>query len=218
MKKIILENLEVSGFTGALRGMRNPKNSWDKSDSDLYNFNIGEKDMTLVKTLTKAGPEHRKFLRMIHVCFDVELPMYVLKEMDTYKIGVTCNSCSTMHKLGSRPLTIDDFAIDAEVIMARGVRLDFGEFLAGYNKLMALWKHTIKEDDKKDYWRLMVQWLPMCYIQRRTYDMDYETILNIIHQRKDHKLKEWHEICDEFLTLPYMKELYEAMESKDGNR
>lgn len=216
MKEIKLENLEVSGFSGALRGMRNPKNSWEKSDSDLYNFNIGENDMALATKLIGAGTEHRKFLRMITVIFDVELPMYVLKELDTYRIGVSCNSCSTMHKLGSRPLTIDDFAMDAEVIMARGVHLDFGEFLSGYNQLMALWKHTLNEEDKKDYWRLMIQWLPMSYIQRRTYCMNYEVILNILHQRKNHKLKEWHALCDEFLTLPYMKEFFEAMEGKDG--
>lgn len=212
------------GFMGAMRGMRNPMDSWSRSDSLFQYVNhpeklkvkLGENDLDLASRLIKAGSCDRKFLRMIHIQCDVIAPMYWWKEFDTYKVGTVANSCSTMHKLGSRPLTIEDFSIDSEVLMTPIVQMDFGAFLVKYNRLISLWKKTESPEEKKEYWRLMIQWLPQSFMQRRTLDFNYETALAIIKQRKNHKLSEWHDFCDMLLELPYMKEFVSAMENKNG--
>jgi hypothetical protein len=212
------ENCTTFGWDGAIRGMRNPMNSWHRSDShncvtygeDCWGcdydttecdcYYIGEKDLGLMKRLAKAGSEHAKYLRMVHIQMDIVAPLYWWKEFDTYKIGTVANSCSTMHKIHDKEFTMDDFShehLKEENLEWLDSTIDR---LNRYRKMYNLAK------EKYDWWQL-IQMLPSSYNQRRTVDMNYQTALNIIKQRKNHRLDEWHTLCDALLELPYMKEL-----------
>ena len=198
-----VENYTTFGWEGAIRGMRNPMNSWGRSDSHYNSFGAympGEKDLGLMKRLAKAGSEHAKYLRMIHIQMDIVAPLYWWKEFDTYKVGTVANSCSTMHKIHAKEFEIDDFShehMNDGTIEWLDSTIDR---LNRYRKLYVLTKN-------KEYWWQMIQMLPTSYNQRRTVDINYQTALNIIKQRKSHKLDEWHVLCDMLLQLPCMKEL-----------
>ena len=217
---IKVEAIEVFGIEGAMRGMRNPLNSWDKADTTVSDdiLEIGENDLNLAARLIKAGTEHRKFLRMIHVQMDVIAPLYWWKEADTYKVGTTTNSCSTMHKIAAKEFTLDDFShehlIDDQDDFENenGQISSYKDFLY-YDVLDVLntARRQYLETKDKRYWWQMIQLLPSSYNQRRTWDISMETLLSILHQRKNHKLDEWNEfreICLE--QVPYLKEFYEA--------
>ena len=217
---IKVEAIEVFGIEGAMRGMRNPLNSWDKADTTVSDdiLEIGENDLNLATRLIKAGTEHRKFLRMIHVQMDVTAPLYWWKEADTYKVGTTTNSCSTMHKIAAKEFTLDDFShehlIDDQDDFENenGQISSYKDFLY-YDVLDVLntaRRQYLETKDKK-YWWQMIQLLPSSYNQRRTWDISMETLLSILHQRKNHKLDEWNEFRDICLEqVPYLKEFYEA--------
>lgn len=228
---IKIENIEIFGLDGAMRGMRNPLNSWDKADTTVYQehdrefINIGVNDLNLATRLIKAGTEHRKFLRMIHVQMDVTAPLYWWKEADTYKVGTTTNSCSTMHKIAAKEFTLDDFShehlIDDQDDFENenGQTSSYKDFLY-YDVLDVLntaRRQYLETKDKK-YWWQMIQLLPSSYNQRRTWDISMETLLSILHQRKNHKLDEWNEFRDICLEqVPYLKEFYEASLKENNN-
>ena len=224
---IKVEAIEVFGIEGAMRGMRNPLNSWDKADTTVSDdiLEIGENDLNLATRLIKAGTEHRKFLRMIHVQMDVIAPLYWWKEADTYKVGTTTNSCSTMHKIAAKEFTLDDFShehlIDDQDDFENenGQISSYKDFLY-YDVLDVLntaRRQYLETKDKK-YWWQMIQLLPSSYNQRRTWDMSMETLLSILHQRKNHKLDEWNEFRDICLEqVPYLKEFYEASLKETAN-
>lgn len=204
------ENTEVFNFDGALRGMRNPMNSWDRSDSyqGRYRYIIGENDLKLAQTLIKAGSEHRKFMRQIFVSVDITAPLYWWSEYDTYKIGTAANSCSKMHKIHSKEFFRNDFSFD-ELNKKSLIFLD--TIIA---KLEELRLKYIETKDKQ-YWYAIIQLLPSSYNQKRTVTMTYENVFNMIHQRMNHKLNEWSGKDDSskpnFISwakkLPYAEEL-----------
>ena len=215
---IKVENIETFGLDGAMRGMRNPLNSWDKADTTVYQghdkefVNIGVNDLNLATRLIKAGTEHRKFLRMIHVQMDVTAPLYWWKEADTYKVGTTANSCSTMHKIAAKEFVLDDFSHDHlfnDAVIYNGyISTSVLECVIG---ALNEFRNLYLETKDKRYWWQMIQLLPSSYNQRRTWDMSMETLLSILHQRKNHKLDEWNEFRDICLEqVPYLKEFYEA--------
>lgn len=219
---IKVENIKVFNLEGAIRGMRNPMNSWDKSDTDFSkeNVTLGENDKCLAQRLIKAGSEHRKFLRQIMISFDVVAPTYWYLEFDTYKIGVTSNSCSKMHKLMSRPLTLDDFSLDyipegcvedtpiIDLIRELNGTIDVYNHFDEYKQQGELCESLT---DKKQVFLATLQLLPMSYNQRRTVTMSAETLLNIINQRSHHKLKEWHDFIDAMvLGTPELSFLWEV--------
>ena len=195
---IKIENIDVYGFETAIRGARNPMNSWDRMDSCYNNgeFEIGENDYKLLKNLTIAGPEHRKWNRMVTATMDITAPLYWWKEYDTYKVATVANSCSTMHKIQAKEFTLDDFSyehlnkISIEVLK---------------NVILAL--NEARQDfigyKEKEYWWQMIQLLPTSYNQKRTVHLNYETLGAMYKQRKHHKLDEWHVFCDTIKTLPY---------------
>ena len=225
-----IENTEVLGWEAAIRGMRNPKNSWEKSDSefhrepkhyfdekdmpctDLRRFVLGPDDLDLMKRLRNAGTDHRKFMRMIAVYVDITAPLYWWKEFDTYKVGTVANSCSTMNKIAAKEFTLEDFSCEhlsirqsvdilKETIDALNVfrnvylnggllKYETGEFA------------TFQPKDKEIWWQ-MIQLLPSSYNQRRTLMLNYEVLANIYKSRRNHKLDEWHTLCDWIESLPY---------------
>ena len=218
-----IEDVEVMGIRKAIKGMRNAMNSWEKRDSSLLfcheiicalcpyesldsiecdnksHFIIGEADMKLCKNLIKAGSPDRKFLRMIHVQADVTAPLYWWKEYDTYKVGTVANSCSTMHTIHKRDLTLDDFSYEHLIPVA----LDcLNETIKTINTAR---QFVVDMKLKEDWWQ-MIQLLPSSFNQMRTIDLNYENLLSIYRQRKSHKLDEWREFCKWIETLPYMKE------------
>ena len=200
---IKIEAVDVWGFKHAIRGMRNPMNSWDKSDSYFcseVSWSVGKNDLDLMHRLFIGGTEHRKFMRMIHVSMDVTAPLYWWKEYDTYKVSTVANSCSTMHKIHSKEFTLDDFSTDhlCELSIA-----DLNRTIETLNKCRQLF---IETKDKK-YWWQMIQLLPSSYNQRRTLDFNYETAVQIIRQRTGHKLDEWHKFVEVLSDLPYMREI-----------
>ena len=204
-----IDNIDVSGWEAAIRGMRNPMNSWDKSDScDLHEYNplLGENDLKLMKSLSKAGSDHAKFLRMINVTVDITAPLYWWKEFDTYKVGTVANSCSTMHKIHAKEFTLDDFSHEhlesfyGEHINFTGV-LDF--VVDALNTARRLYLKT----KDKTYWWQMIQLLPSSYNQTRTVQLNYQVLKSMYFARKDHKLDCWHTLCDWMLTLPYFREI-----------
>ena len=220
-----IEETEVFGWKAAIRGMRNPKNSWGKSDTifNVHNSNglvIGENDMKLMKQLRKAGSDHRKFLRFIDVTMDITAPLYWWKEFDTYKVGTVANSCSTMHKIHEKEFTLDDFShehLDPFVngSLDKDLVLDIKQSDANCSMGLLqqiIWalnhfrKKFIDMKDKK-YWWQMIQLLPTSFNQKRTIQLNYEVLLNQYHARKDHKLDEWHTYCDWIKTLPYFEEI-----------
>ena len=202
-----VENTEVYGRRAASRGARHPKNSWDKSDSIYfpgedysYCVSIGPNDMKLLRSLANAGPDHGKFLRMIQVYCDITAPLYLYKELDTYRMGVEKNSCSTMHKIHAKEFELSDFSHDHLSLL-------------GLNTLKILVDHLetnrqryLANHNKQSWWQL-IQLLPSSYNQRRTYMFSYAALRSIYHARKNHKLDEWHEFCDWVRMLPYAAEL-----------
>lgn len=203
---IRVENVDVWGFEHAIRGMRNPKNSWDKSDSLLCgNINcpdliIGDNDLDLMRRLYKAGTEHRKYLRQIFVSMDIVAPLYWWKEFDTYKVGTVANSCSTMHKIQAKEFELADFSYEHLVEMARGCLVCTIENLNWY-------RHKFLETKDKENWWQMIQLLPSSYNQRRTITMNYENVVTMIKQRTGHKLTEWENFCIILKELPYVRDI-----------
>ena len=216
---MIISDTQVYNLEGAVRGVRNPLASWDKSDSGYYdeieNFVIGPKDLELMKRLC-GGSEERKFLRQILVCMDVEASLYWWKEFDTYKIGTTANSTSTMHKLASTPITLDCFETDdydGSLKVRDSQHLD--AFVRDYiNGLEDLRKKYLETKDKT-YWKELVRWLPEGWLQKRTITLNYEVLIRQYFQRRNHKLTEWHTYCDWIKTLPYMKDFIEEFERRN---
>ena len=219
---IKIENTETFGWEAAIRGMRNPMNSWDKSDSDFVDdytyceygdletkykddnyvdmnnmhICIGSKDFDLMKRLAKAGTDHRKYLRMITVYCDITAPLYLWKEFDTYKVGTVANSCSTMHKIQANEFTMDDFShehMDDQSIQT----------LTWTIETLEANRQAYLETKDKDYWWQMIQLLPSSYNQKRTVMLNYEVLVNIYKSRRHHKLDEWIEVCKWIKTLPY---------------
>lgn len=205
---IKIENVSVWGWEAAIRGMRNPMNSWDKSDSyfdsETESYIVGEEDRKLMYKLAKAGNEHAKFRRMLNVTMDITAPLYWWKEYDTYKVGTVANSCSTMHKIHAKEFTLDDFSV--ERLYTNNLET-FGTIISALNEVREVYLQT---KEKEDWWQ-MIQLLPSSYNQRRTVQLNYEVLNHIYHQRRDHKLDEWREFCDYILkTLPYSEELIEV--------
>lgn len=219
---IKVENIDVWGFEHAIRGMRNPMNSWDKSDSVFthepseYTLNgciIGSNDLDLMKRLYKAGTEHRKYLRQIFVSMDIIAPLYWWKEMDQYRINVTTNSCSTMHKIAAKEFELDDFSHEHLSDACLGISEGYAfipEFVFKdlIDTLNYARKKYLETKDKK-YWWQMIQLLPSSYNQRRTITMNYENVVTIIRQRAGHKLDEWIDFVEILKGLPYIKEIME---------
>ena len=195
---IKIENIDVYGFEAAIRGARNPMNSWHLMDSCYNNgeFEIGEKDHDLLRRLTIAGPEHRKWNRMVTATMDITAPLYWWKEFDTYKVATVANSCSTMHKIQAKEFTLDDFSHEH---LEEYPRWLLSEVIKELNKN----REDFNETKDKDYWWQMIQLLPSSYNQKRTVHLNYETLGAMYTQRKHHKLDEWHVFCDTIKTLPY---------------
>ncbi len=201
---IKVENLDIWGFEHAIRGMRNPMNSWKKSDSQ--GTMIGENDLDLMKRLFRAGTEHRKFARQIMVSMDITAPLYWWKEFDTYKVGTVANSCSTMHKIQEHEFTLDDFSVEhlSEGECGNLALMEFGILPC----LNVAREWFIKTKDK-DFWWQMIQLLPSSYNQKRTVTFTYENAFTIIRQRTGHKLDEWNDFVNVLLCLPYIQEITE---------
>ena len=193
---IKIENIDVYGWEAAIRGARNPMNSWDRMDSCYNNgeFEIGENDYKLLKNLTIAGPEHRKWNRMVTATMDITAPLYFLKEWDTYKVGTVANSCSTMHRIQAKKFEMSDFSVEH----LRSLRV-MHEVIDELN----FYRDKFNKDKKKEDWWEMIQLLPTSYNQKRTVHLNYEVLGTIYHQRRHHKLDEWVEFCDMIKTLPY---------------
>lgn len=203
---IKFKETSVMNFENAIRGARNPMNSWCKSDSKFNvsssptNMWLGENDLTLMKKLVKAGSDHRKFMRQIFVSVDITAPLYWWKEYDTYKVGTVANSTSTMHKITSKPFNIDDFSHDHMTEVTE-------KFMQSIvNELENIRLRYLETKDKAD-WYDIIQLLPSSYNQMRTCTMTYENLINMYHARKNHKLDEWHDFCDWVQSLPYADEL-----------
>lgn len=208
---ILLERTSVMNLENAMRGARNPMNSWNRMDSyydEEGNYILGPNDLDLAKRLCQAGSDHRKFIRQIFVSVDITAPLYWWKEYDTYKVATVANSTSTMHKIHSKPFSLDDFSHDHMTAYALSVM----EMVVNELEKIRL---RYMETKSKDDWYDMIQLLPSSYNQMRTCTFNYETLVNIYHARKNHKLAEWHEFCDWIRTLPYAKELIIG-EQKDG--
>ena len=195
---IKIENIDVYGFEAAIRGARNPMNSWDRMDSCYNNgeFEIGENDYKLLKNLTIAGPEHKKWNRMVTVTMDIIAPLYWWKEYDTYKVGTVANSCSTMHKIQEKEFELDDFSHEHLGLYPKWL---LSEVISKLNEN----REGFNKTKDKDYWWNMIQLLPTSYNQKRTVHLNYEVLGTIYHQRRHHKLDEWVEFCDTIKTLPY---------------
>lgn len=243
-----IENADVIGWEAAIRGMRNPKNSWDKSDSyfidldgDMYDicgnhapfygddngngYSIGKNDLDLMTRLRNAGTDHRKFMRMITVYLDITAPLYWWKEYDTYKVGTVANSCSTMHKIAAKEFTFEDFscehligspipnfkrschatekATDGIAVYSFGLGATPRDFMHWIIEVLNAYRALYLATKDKAYWWQMIQLLPSSYNQRRTVQLNYEVLANIYKSRRNHKLDEWHTLCDWIETLPY---------------
>ena len=217
-----IENTEVVGWEAAIRGMRNPKNSWEKSDSGICpngtefgycyldhrkycprqntddpTFCIGPKDLDLMTRLRNAGTDHRKFMRMIAVYLDITAPLYWWKEFDTYKVGTVANSCSTMHKIAAKEFMSEDFSHEHHCYAKTY------DLLEETINVLNYYREKYLETKDKDYWWQLIQLLPSSYNQRRTIMLNYEVLANIYKSRRNHKLDEWHTFCDWIETLPY---------------
>ena len=215
---IKLEHTDVFGWDAAIRGMRNPMNSWSKSDSkwtanveaDDFEFRIGENDLKLMKSLSKAGDDHGKFLRMINVTFDLTAPLYFYKEWDTYKVGTVANSCSTMHKIHAKKFELSDFSTEhlTDYTSEDGLyyfdwRSSMEDTIDDLNFARKLYLDT---KDKR-YWWQMIQLLPSSYNQKRTVQLNYQVLKTMYFARRNHKLDEWREFCKWCEGLPYFKEI-----------
>ena len=229
---IKVENTEVFGWEAAIRGMRNPMNSWDKCDSEFnvpcdicnnpdYNCEdcpvqliqdkclIGKNDLELMCKLSMAGSDHGKFLRMINVTMDITAPLYWWKEFDTYKVGTVANSCSTMHKIAAKEFTLEDFSCEhlIDTCLLERVINELNIYRDIYNNYDKQTEQYKTEFSKKHIWLQMIQLLPSSYNQKRTVQLNYQVLKSMYFARKDHKLDEWHILCDWMLTLPYFKEV-----------
>lgn len=216
---IKIEKTETYGWEAAIRGARNPLNSWDRMDSEMRHYvleseeivpgatalvakatepyiSIGKNDLDLMMRLRNAGRDHRKYLRMIVVCVDITAPLYWWKECDTYKVGTVANSCSTMHKIQEKEFTLDDFSHEHLIVNST---LLFDELI----ELLNCYRNLFNETKDKDYWWQMIQLLPSSYNQKRTIMMNYEVLANQYESRKNHKLDEWKEYCKWIEALPY---------------
>ena len=196
---IKIENIEVFGWDTAIRGARNPMNSWDRMDSGYNNgdFFIGEKDYKMLKGLCIAGTDHRKWMRMVNVTMDITAPLYWWKEFDTYKVGTVANSCSTMHKIQAKKFDLTDFSCE---------HLNVGavQCLQGTIDILNFYRDEFNKTKDKDAWWQMIQLLPSGYEQKRTVQLNYEVLNSMWHARKTHKLDEWREFCDTVEDcLPY---------------
>ena len=205
---IKIENVEVVGWEATIRGMRNPMNSWDKSDSrysclcmddkrdcPVEPYIVGPKDYNLMMKLRNAGTDHRKFMRMITVYLDMTAPLYFWKEFDTYKVGTVANSCSTMHKIHAKEFTLEDFSCEK-------LYDPLGDLRPIVDRLNVYRERYLETKDKNDWWQ-MIQLLPTSYNQKRTVMLNYEVLANIYKSRRNHKLDEWHTLCDWIEELPY---------------
>lgn len=211
---IKIENIKTFGWEAAIRGMRNPMNSWEKSDSYMWEssgwFEVGKNDLDLMTRLCNAGTDHRKFMRMITVYMDITAPLYWWKEFDTYKVGTVANSCSTMHKIADKEFTLEDFSHE---------HLE-NSWLSHLKKTIKLLNaardayHWCNTDAKKEWWWQMIQLLPSSYNQRRTVMLNYEVLANIYKSRKNHRLDEWRDFCETIKTLPYSR-LITGKEAED---
>lgn len=209
-----IESTEVLGWEHAIRGMRNPMNSWEKSDSLFMNtkgvYYVGSDDLKLMTTLRNAGMDHRKFMRMITVYLDITAPLYWWKEFDTYKVGTVANSCSTMHKIHAKEFTLEDFSCEHLDIYREHTAYAPTEYRFSSMDLLKLEidvlnqcrEKYLKTKAKSDWWQ-MIQLLPSSYNQKRTVMLNYEVLANIYKSRKNHKLDEWHTLCDWIESLPY---------------
>ena len=226
-----IENFEVLGWEHAIRGMRNPMNSWEKSDShscgtcgdcdicidydncpygyDYLKIIVGPNDHDLMMRLRNAGTDHRKFMRMITVYLDITAPLYWWKEFDTYKVGTVANSCSTMHKIADREFTFDDFSHEKLInsacmeIQEQHIRISPIQALATTIECLNSYRDLYLQTKDKKYWWQMIQLLPTSYNQKRTVMLNYEVLANIYKSRRNHKLDEWHTFCDWVSELPY---------------
>lgn len=212
---IKVDNIDTWGFEHAIRGMRNPLNSWARSDSragepdcfencgncTLGEFFVGENDLKLMRQLYAGGQPHRKYLRQIFAVMDITAPLYWWKEFDTYKVGTTANSCSTMHKIAAKEFTLSDFSIEhlSEDVIGK----PFNDIINCLNFFRELYNQN---KDKSDWWQ-MIQLLPSSYNQRRTVSMTYENVMNMLDYREGHKLDEWREFCKILKQLPYVEEI-----------
>lgn len=223
---IKVENIQTWGWEGAIRGMRNPMNSWEKSDSFEVNgkYVVGDNDKDLMMRLIKGGPEHRKFLRMIHIQMDITAPLYWWKEFDTYKIGTVANSTSTMHKIAAKEFELDDFSHEHvfdptnDDSAFTAIDIDGGTCLYTPKGLLGMtcnvlnhYRQLYLETKDKRYWWQMIQLLPSSYNQKRTIDLNYEVAMNIIRQRTGHKLDEWRMFCLALMDLPYMEDFTDCL-------
>ena len=223
---IKIEHMRTYGWMSAVHGMRNPMNSWDKSDSYETHgeygdqFFFGENDLALAKKLTQAGPDHRKFLRQIFVSVDITAPLYWLKEFDTYKVATTANSCSTMHKIHAKEFTKADFSCENLVPRSMAVLESTIEELNFWRNIFnnggaaedMFGSPVIYEPKDKTAWLQMIELLPTSYNQMRTCTLNYENLSNIYYARRYHKLAEWHTLCDWIMSLPYAKEFIAVKE------
>ena len=239
-----IENTEVVGFEAAIRGMRNPMNSWEKSDSGLTcsqnknnicdihctvdnyckpfdKYLIGKNDLDLMTRLRNAGTDHRKFMRMIVVYADITAPLYWWKEYDTYKVSTVTNSCSTMHKIHEKEFTFDDFSHEKLInsacmeIREQHIRISPIQALATTIECLNSYRDLYLQTKDKKYWWQMIQLLPSSYNQRRTVMLNYEVLANIYKSRRNHKLDEWHTFCDWIETLPYSELITGKEENND---
>lgn len=230
---IAFDNTETSGWEAAFRGMRNPMNSWANSDSYFCDTrdcercetdyrecskytcgaHIGADDLKLAKKLRSAGPDHRKYLRMIVVTVDITAPLYWWKEFDTYKVGTVSNSCSTMHRIMDKKFTIEDFSSEHLIDASRyflDVSIDY------LNYCRSRYFENTEADEKKRWWWQIIQLLPTSYNQRRTIQLSYENLVSIYNARRNHKLDEWRRLCEWIETLPYAEDLIIGKEKTDG--
>ena len=225
---IRIEKTDVFGWDSAIRGMRNPMNSWDKSDSKWDGFGeadgyaVGDNDLSLMKKLVNAGNDHAKFLRMINVTADITAPLYWWKEFDTYKVGTVANSCSTMHKIHAKEFALDDFSHEHLIadrpvpcktfspLQALNVQIDI---LNKFREMFLEAGGGKGEVAAKEYWWQMIQLLPSSYNQKRTVQLNYAVLRNMYHSRKNHKLDEWHTFCAWVEKLPYAGDLIIGKES-----
>ena len=198
-----VERISVMNFENAIRGARNPMNSWARMDSyygEDGNFVLGENDLQLATRLAKAGSDHRKFLRQIFVSMDITAPLYWWKEFDTYKVGTVANSCSTMHKIQAKEFTREDFSVDR---MSEDCLKVFDSVI----ECLESERQSFLETKDVAHWHNMIQMLPSSYNQMRTVSLNYEVLINLYYARRNHKLAEWHVLCDVIVGLPYASEL-----------
>ena len=219
------DKTEISNFQPALRGMRNPMNSWDKSDSNKCLHHIGPNDLNLAQRLIRGGPEHAKFMRQIIVWVDITAPLYWWKEFDTYKVGTVANSTSTMHKLAAAPITREMFEFDDGELIINKYTIPHGgereviydDYIEDIIDMCEILRLKYLTTQNKSYWRALVQILPNAFLQTRTISLSYANLRNIYFQRRNHKLKEWHQFCDWVATLPYAKELIMLEDTNETN-